>query len=132
MLGATLWYSARPGRAEGSVAQGPPERLVPEGFEGVGLLYSRDLLTRSAALMWLAWMLGGLLSWKLFTAYGRASALEWQFLGAAVWGTGLVFLSRARRPAVRAVMPGLFVVALAMVLMTCAAYGLVPGVSIRW
>ncbi len=76
---------------------------------------------RAAGLLWLGWILGLFINWRLHAIYGVGSATEWTLLGAAVVASGAVLCTsledvRARRAAYALVMLALmFAIVLSLV-----------------
>lgn len=109
-----------------------PHRLEPHGLEGLGALWARDMMVRGAALLWLAWFLGLLVSWKMQATYGLASPNEWSALGLAILGSGLTCLMFSSNKRLMALLPGLLFSLCVLYVLTSLAFGAPIGVSMRF
>lgn len=117
-------------------AKAAAQRLLPADGAHLGSLHARDMLVRAAALLWVSWTLGNLVTWRLHGAYGLASPVEWITLGLTLVVTGLTILTWSGSSRVqlelRRTTPAL-VVSLILLGLTCTfASGVTFGVPFRF
>lgn len=113
-------------------APGSPKRLEPQSLEALGALFSRDMMVRAGVLLWLAWFLGVLVTWKMQAVYGLASPNEWISLGLAIFASGLVCMMFSAPKSLVRLVPGIVASLIVIFVLSSLAMDSPPAISIRF
>lgn len=84
---------------------------------------------RAAGLLWMGWILGLFVNWRLHTIYGVGSATEWTLLGGALVTSGAALLAAVwQAPRIRRLTYLLVMLAIVLAVVLSLVFEVPPGV----